>query len=122
LSARQNPLTLSETAWKPAPHDLRCEGRETLSSAWPNGAPKVGEVAEMRRTVAATDIERFTEISGDRNPLHYDLLAAQASRFGEIVVGHSGSAPVSCEGHPSGDRENLTARLARAHSVMTPAP
>jgi acyl dehydratase len=40
----------------------------------------------MRRTVAATDIERFTEISGDRNPLHYDLLAAQASRFGEIVV------------------------------------
>jgi hypothetical protein len=75
----------------------------------------------MRRTVAATDIEQFTEISGDRNPLHYDLLAAQASRFGEIVVGHSGSAPVSCEGHPSGDRENLTARLARAHSVMTPA-
>jgi acyl dehydratase len=40
----------------------------------------------MRRTVAATDIERFTEISGDRNPLHYDLQAAQASRFAEIVV------------------------------------
>lgn len=57
-----------------------------MSSAWPNGAPQVGEVAEMRRTVAASDIERFTEISGDRNPLHYDLLAAQASRFGEIVV------------------------------------
>jgi len=43
-------------------------------------------VAEMRRTVTATDIERFTEISGDRNPLHYDLDAARASRFGEIVV------------------------------------
>ena len=28
----------------------------------------------------------FTEISGDRNPLHYDLDAARASRFGEIVV------------------------------------
>jgi acyl dehydratase len=40
----------------------------------------------MRRTVTATDIERFTEISGDRNPLHYDLNAARASRFGEIVV------------------------------------
>ena len=28
----------------------------------------------------------FTRISGDRNPLHYDLEAAKASRFGEIVV------------------------------------
>ncbi|HSR40929.1 MAG TPA: MaoC family dehydratase, partial [Longimicrobiales bacterium] len=32
------------------------------------------------------DIERFTEISGDRNPLHYDREAAEASRFGEIIV------------------------------------
>ena len=40
----------------------------------------------MHRAVTATDIERFTEISGDRNPLHYDLDAARASRFGEIVV------------------------------------
>ena len=32
------------------------------------------------------DIERFTAISGDRNPLHYDLEAAKASKFGEIVV------------------------------------
>ena len=28
----------------------------------------------------------FTEISGDRNPLHYDEAAAEASGFGEIVV------------------------------------
>src|SRR5215510_1604105 len=40
----------------------------------------------MSRTVSAADIELFTQISGDRNPLHYDLAAAQASRFGEIVV------------------------------------
>jgi acyl dehydratase len=46
----------------------------------------VGDVAELSRTVAPTDIERFTEISGDHNPLHYDLEAAKASRFGEIVV------------------------------------
>jgi len=32
------------------------------------------------------DIERFTEISGDRNPLHYDADVARASRFGEIIV------------------------------------
>ena len=40
----------------------------------------------MSRRVSAADIERFTEISGDRNPLHYDPNAARASRFGEIVV------------------------------------
>jgi acyl dehydratase len=57
-----------------------------LISSWPNGAPSVGDVAEMSRTVTAADIELFTEISGDRNPLHYDLEAAKASRFGEIVV------------------------------------
>lgn len=54
--------------------------------AWPNGAPRVGDRASMSRTVGAEDIERFTEISGDRNPLHYDREAAEASRFGEIIV------------------------------------
>jgi acyl dehydratase len=57
-----------------------------MTAAWPNGAPHVGDVAELSRTVAPTDIERFTEISGDRNPLHYDIEAAKASRFGQIVV------------------------------------
>ena len=57
-----------------------------MTSPWPNGAPRVGDVAELSRTVSAADIERFTEISGDRSPLHYDLAVARASRFGEIVV------------------------------------
>ena len=48
--------------------------------------PVVGQVAERSRTVTAQDIGFFTEISGDRNPLHYDEAAARASRFGEIVV------------------------------------
>ena len=57
-----------------------------MTAPWPNGAPNVGDAAELSRMVSATDIQRFTEISGDRNPLHYDLAAARSSRFGEIVV------------------------------------
>jgi acyl dehydratase len=48
--------------------------------------PAVGQTAELSRTVGDNDIALFTEISGDRNPLHYDQAAAEASRFGEIVV------------------------------------
>ncbi|WP_430505348.1 MaoC family dehydratase [Haloparvum sp. PAK95] len=55
-------------------------------NAWPRPAPSVGATAERTRTVEEEDIERFTEISGDRNPLHYDEAAAEASGFGEIVV------------------------------------
>jgi acyl dehydratase len=55
-------------------------------TAWPNGAPRPGDRASLSRRVEAADIRRFTEISGDRNPLHYDERAARASRFGEIVV------------------------------------
>jgi acyl dehydratase len=55
-------------------------------TAWPKGAPRPGDRAELSRRVEAADIRRFTELSGDRNPLHYDERAARASRFGEIVV------------------------------------
>lgn len=48
--------------------------------------PFVGQTAQLSRTVSDRDILLFTEISGDRNPLHYDEAAAKASRFGEIVV------------------------------------
>ena len=54
--------------------------------AWPNGIPEVGQTARRSRKVTSRDIELFTEISGDRNPLHYDEEIAQATRFGGIVV------------------------------------
>ena len=47
---------------------------------------RVGDRASRSRKVEARDIELFTEISGDRNPLHYDQEAALRSRFGEIIV------------------------------------
>jgi len=48
--------------------------------------PKVGDSARRSRVVRARDIELFTEITGDRNPLHYDEAAATASRFGGLIV------------------------------------
>lgn len=55
-------------------------------SPWSRAAPRVGQRAERSRLVKPEYIGLFTEISGDRNPLHYDETAARASRFGEIVV------------------------------------
>jgi acyl dehydratase len=48
--------------------------------------PTVGETARRTRRVEARDIELFTELTGDRNPLHYDPDAAERSRFGGIIV------------------------------------
>lgn len=48
--------------------------------------PQVGDTASRSREVEAEDIERFTDITGDRNPLHYDQAAAEASRFGRVIV------------------------------------
>ena len=45
-----------------------------------------GTTASRTRTVTAEDIERFTAMTGDRNPLHYDAARAAATRFGGIVV------------------------------------
>jgi len=47
---------------------------------------KTGDIARRSRTVTARDIELFTEITGDRNPLHYDQQLAEQSRFGRIIV------------------------------------
>ena len=47
---------------------------------------KVGDSATRTRTVRAQDIELFTALTGDRNPVHYDEELAARSRFGGIVV------------------------------------
>jgi acyl dehydratase len=48
--------------------------------------PAVGDKASRTRTVRREDIELFTKLTGDRNPLHYDEAAAARSRFGGLIV------------------------------------
>ncbi len=50
------------------------------------GIPIAGQSAERSKTVGMREIELFTEITGDRNPLHYDEVAARNSQFGGLIV------------------------------------
>jgi acyl dehydratase len=56
------------------------------TATWPRGIPRVGATASRSRVVEPADIERFTAISGDRNPIHYDPEVAAGTVFGGIVV------------------------------------
>ena len=47
---------------------------------------EVGDSARRTHRVEGRDIELFSELTGDRNPLHYDEDAAARSRFGRIIV------------------------------------
>ena len=62
------------------------EGGDMTNEVWPGGRPDVGQKATRRRRVEAADIELFTRISGDRNPLHYDAELAATTKFGGIIV------------------------------------
>lgn len=48
--------------------------------------PRVGALARRSRRVGIADIEAFTFITGDRNPLHYDRQLAENSKFGRLIV------------------------------------
>lgn len=56
------------------------------TEVWPRGVPAVGQTASRTRAITARDIELFTELTGDRNPLHYDAELARRTRMGGIVV------------------------------------
>ena len=58
----------------------------TTNEVWPQGMPFVGQRAERSRLVTREDIVRFTEMSGDRNPIHYDEELAKRSKFGALIV------------------------------------
>lgn len=50
------------------------------------GRPEIGASARRTRTTSAQDVAMFTEMTGDRNPIHYDAELARATPFGGLVV------------------------------------
>ena len=105
-------------------------------TTWADRAPTVGDRAAMTRTVEAADIIRFTELSGDRNPVHYDAEVAARTRFGEVVVqgpsvvnsgaitadsdsGRAGYVEVTSQNHTYLTDGSIVSASAES-SVMTP--
>src|SRR5215208_6675947 len=50
------------------------------------GRPSSGSRAERSRMTTMRDVEMFTEMTGDRNPIHYDTELAEKSPFGGLIV------------------------------------
>ncbi|WP_334194876.1 MaoC family dehydratase [Pararhodobacter sp.] len=61
----------------------------TKTNGWTgtiNGMPRVRQAAERSRTTSMADIEAFTAMTGDRNPVHYDEALARKTAFGKLIV------------------------------------
>jgi acyl dehydratase len=50
------------------------------------GRPILHSRAERSRTTTMRDVEMFTEMTGDRNPIHYDAELAAKLPFGGLIV------------------------------------
>jgi acyl dehydratase len=48
--------------------------------------PTVGQRASRSLTLTAKHVEIFAELTGDYNPLHFDIEFAERTRFGGLVV------------------------------------
>ena len=51
--------------------------------------PAVGTRATWTRTLSPEDVELYAQITGDRNPLHFDQAFAASTRAGRLIV-HGG--------------------------------
>ena len=51
--------------------------------------PAVGTRATWTRTLSSEDVELYAQITGDRNPLHFDEAFAAGTKAGRLIV-HGG--------------------------------
>lgn len=47
---------------------------------------KVGDSAEITKTIEQHDIQAFADVTGDHNPVHVDEAFAQQTRFGRRIA------------------------------------
>jgi acyl dehydratase len=47
---------------------------------------KVGDSAEITKTIEQADIDAFAEVTGDHNPVHVDEEFAKTTRFGRRIA------------------------------------
>lgn len=85
----------------------------TNNSPWTQtlaGRPDLGSRAERSRTTTMRDVEMFTEMTGDKNPIHYDADLAAKSTFGGLIVqgGHDRSLECGCRGGSPGTRYGVS--------------
>lgn len=50
---------------------------------------KIGQTAMRSNTLTQAHVDKYAEITGDRNPLHFDAQFASKTKFGRLVV-HGG--------------------------------
>lgn len=48
--------------------------------------PEVGQKASRSLTLTTRHVELYAEITGDRNPLHFDEEFTAKTKFGRLVV------------------------------------
>ena len=47
---------------------------------------KVGDSAEITKTIEQTDVQAFADLTGDHNPVHLDEEFAKTTRFGRRIA------------------------------------
>ncbi len=92
LSAAMN-LEAAALARQPDPPIHPAASKENVmdsnDSPWARtigGRPHIGAMATRTRRTSMHDVEMFTEMTGDHNPVHYDLELARNLPFGGLIV------------------------------------